>query len=255
MSLNLELKEEEDLSTIKIIYDEFKTIVNKLPNQLFNFQTLFRKRGKKVSFDIIQNNENMKNEVGINNDSTNNNLNIGIKTGINLKDIFSENPDHFKNLINILSAIFKFKVKGMYVNYIILLILECMKFIKLGNETLTSILEKINEFINGIIMSFSKTEIKLEYDPKNLANEIVNEICLLFGKNEEAEFQKIVQECLDQIKNGIKDVILSNNNFISFIKKINIDCFSLSYVSSFKQFGFAIIFKIPGLYEFITNEE
>ena len=163
MSLNLELKEEEDLSTIKIIYDEFKTTVNKLPNQLFNFQTLFRKRGKKVSFDIIQNNENIKNKVENNNDSSNNNLNIGIKTDINLKDIFSENPDHLNNLINTLSAIFKFKVKGMYVNYIILLILECMKFIKLGNETLTTMLERFNEFINEIIISFCKTEIKLEY--------------------------------------------------------------------------------------------
>ena len=47
-----------------------------------------------------------------------------------------------------------------------------MKSIKLGNEALTTMLERFNEFINGIIMSFCKTEIKLEYDLKNLANEI-----------------------------------------------------------------------------------
>ena len=125
ISLNLELKKEEDLSTIKIIYDELKTFFNKLTNQLFNFRTLFRKKGKKVSFNIIQNNENIKNEVEIDNDSINNNLNIGIKTYINLKDIFSENPHHFKNIIYTLSIIFKLKVKGKYINYIILLILEC----------------------------------------------------------------------------------------------------------------------------------
>ena len=94
ISLNLELKEEEDLSTIKIIY-KFKIFVNKLSNQLFNFRTLFRKRWKKVSFDIIQNNENIKNEFETNNDSANNNLNIGIKTCINLKDIFSEKSRSF----------------------------------------------------------------------------------------------------------------------------------------------------------------
>ena len=82
MSVNLELKEEEDLSTIKIIYDEFKTFVNKLLNKLFNFRSLFRKRGEKVSFDIIQNNQNIKNEFKTNNDSATNNLNIGIKTCI-----------------------------------------------------------------------------------------------------------------------------------------------------------------------------
>ena len=108
----------------------------------------------------------------------------------------------------------------MYVNYIILLIQNVMKFNKVGNENLTTMLERFNEFINEIIMSFCKTEIKLEYAPKNLANEIVKKIYLLFGRNEETEFQKIVQECLEQVKNGIKDVLLIDSNLFSFIKKL-----------------------------------
>ena len=252
ISLNLELKKEEDLSIIKIIYDKFKIFVHELPNDLFNIRTLFRKRGKKVSFDIIQNNENIKKDE-TSNSSTNNYLNIGIKTDINLKDIFSENPDHLKNLINSLFAIFKFKIKGMYTNYIILLILECIKITNLRNETLKLILENINEFLNLFIMSFCKSEIKLEYNPKNLANEIIKELCLLFGKNEEGEFQKIANKYLSQVKNIIKDELLIDNNLLSLIKKINIDCFSFSCLSSLIQYGFAFILKIPGFYDFITS--
>ena len=246
LSLNLELKEEEDYQTIKLIYDEFKTSVNNYPNEFFHHKTLFRKRGKKISFDIIVNTDNIKIDEN-NNCSFNNYLNIGIKTGINLKEIFSENPDRYQNLINALSAICKFKVKGMYLNYIILFILECIKRFKLGNEILESNL-KINEFLNGIIMSFCKTEFKLEYDPINLANEIVNKICLLFGRNEESQFQIIVKECIDKVI-AIKDELLNNAN----LNKINIDWISFSGVSSVSQYGLAFIFKIPGLCDFINN--
>ena len=78
-------------------------------------------------------------------------------------------------------------------------------------------------------------------------------MCLLFGKNEESEFQKISHECLFQIKNKIEDELLNDNNLLSFIKKINIDCFSFSCLSSLIQYGFAFILKIPGFYDFITS--
>lgn len=252
LSFNFELKEEEDYQTIKLIFDNLKKIVNNIPNDIFNNKTLFRKKGKKISFDIIQNNENLKNDEN-NNGSSNNNLNIGIKTGINIKDIFSENSDHFKNLVNALSALFKFKAKGTSLNIIILFISECLKIFQLGYETLVSMLIKINEFLNGINISFGKTEFKLEYDPKSLANEIVKKICLLLGKKED-QFQKILQEYIDIVKIQIRNLLLSDNNLLNLIKKINIDYFSFSTVSSLSQLGLAIILKIPGLYDFFITD-
>ena len=255
ISLNLELKKEEDFSTIKMIFDELKAFVNKLPNDLFNFTTLFRKKGKKINFDIIQNNDNIELDETKDIGPFNSSLNIGIKTGINVKEIFSENPDHFKNLINALSAIFKFNLKGMHANCIILFVLECIKYFKIGNDTLIPILEKLNDFINLIIMSFYKTEFILEYDVIDLANEISKEICLLYGKNGEGEFQKISQECIDQVKNGIKNILLNDNNLLYLAKNINVDCISLSCVSSLFQSVFAIKFIIPGLYDLLFSDK
>ena len=252
ISLNIELKEEEDLSTIKMIFDFFKEMVNNLPTNIYISQTLFRKNGKKISFDIIQKkNENEKKEEN-NNVSSNNYLNIGIKTGIELKQIFSENADHFKNLEDALSAIVNFKIKGTHLYYIFFYILEYIKYFKLVEGELTPMFEKIYEIINGIIIYLSKAELKLEYDAINLANEIVKEICLLFGKNEEDEFQKIVQEFIDKAKNVIKYVI-DNDSLSYLIKKINLDCFSLNFVASMTQLGYATIIKIPGLNDFLTN--
>ena len=100
-----------------MIYDYIKAMANNFPTNFSIYQTLFRKNGKKISFDIIVKNENEKKEEN-NNGSSNNYLNIGIKTCINLKQIFSENADHFTNLEEVLSAIINLKIKGMHIYYI-----------------------------------------------------------------------------------------------------------------------------------------
>ena len=80
---------------------------------------------------------------------------------------------------------------------------------------------KIYEIINGYYLFIYKTELKLEYDAKTLANEIVKEICLLFGHNEESEFQKMVQEFIDKAKSVIQYVV-ANDYLFYLIKKINL---------------------------------
>ena len=248
MSLNLELKEEEDLSIIKIIFDYFKTLTKEVfPNNAF--ETLFRKNGKKVSFDIFQKLCDFQIDEGSPSESK---YNIGIQTNIGIKQIFSENADHFKNLIDILSLIIKFKIKGNALNIMTFVLLELIKNNTMQNGTIDSMFKNIYEFMNKLITSFIKTELKFEYDAIDLAKEIAKEICLRFGKNKEEGFQEIVQEFIDNFKNVIKSG-LEDEELLNNLKKINLDCFSYSIFCPLIQIGFVIIFKIPGLYEFITN--
>ena len=252
-SLNLELKEEGDFSTIKVIFDFFKSFINQIiPIPKF-LETLFRKKGKQISFDIFKKKEN--NEI-INDDSTGNNyINIGVKTGIDLNKIFSDNQDHFKNLIDAISAIIKFKIKGMPANYISLYILEMIKSLKIESGTLGPMFEKIYQIVDAIISSFLNVELKFEYDAMELANNIAKEICYIFGNNEEGGFQKIAQNYIDIAKDEIKIFKdeLQVDNILDLIKNINLDKFSLSMAICIFNSGLALCFEIPGLNDIITN--
>ena len=112
--------------------------------------------------------------------------------------------------------------------------------------------QKIYDFMNAMLMSFLKTEFKFEYDAINLAKIISKEICLRFGKDKEEGFQEIVKEFIDEIKCNMKND-LQEIGALYLFNKINFDCFSISVFLPEQQSGFAVIFKVPGLNEFITN--
>jgi hypothetical protein len=112
--------------------------------------------------------------------------------------------------------------------------------------------KKIYDFMKVILMPILKAEFKFEYDAINLAKIISKEICLRFGENKEGGFQEIVKEFIDEIKCDIKND-LQENGSLDLLKKINLDCFSVDFFLPQCQSGLAIILKIPGLNEFISN--
>jgi hypothetical protein len=161
-SLNLELKE-EDLSIVKQLFYIMKSFTceyfPKLP-----IETLFRLNGKKISLDGFIRKDEKNNFQNNNGNSSNNYLNIGIKTGIDLKQIFSENVDHFKNFIDFLSAIIRFKAGGAYLNGFVFGLLESEKNFKILTGTFDSMFKKIYDFMKVILMPILKAEFKFEYD-------------------------------------------------------------------------------------------
>ena len=63
---------------------------------------------------------------------------------------------------------------------------------------------------------------------------------------------KEAKEFIDEIKCNMKSDS-QENGALYLLNKINFDCFSISVFLPEQQSGFAVIFKVPGLNEFITN--
>ena len=248
LSLNLQLKESNDYKTIKYIFDGFKNYINTEFKNLNMFQTLFRKKEKKISFDIFIKSQN---NINYDNNNVDTEFSASIKTGINLNKIFEENANHFKNLTDAISSIINLNVKGMLANYISLYTLELIKIKKLENGPLGPIFIKIYEFLNIILASFNKLEFNFEYDSLYIANELAKKIYGIFGNDEAGGFQKLIQEFVDDVKYKIKESKKElEQEFM--INKFNLDNFSISLATK-SQTGFAIIFDIPGLSDLIAN--
>ena len=81
---------------VKPMFDQIPQVAEK-PGK---YEIHFRKNGKKVSFDVVNNEGKLVEPIlGLGLDFTEyHKFNFGIKTGINLGNIFDVNADHYKNV-------------------------------------------------------------------------------------------------------------------------------------------------------------
>ena len=234
-SISLELKDEKNLELIKFIFDLLKAQLTNNPNiTLKNPQILFRINGKKVIYDIFSN-------------SPQDNLDkIAIFKPFHLifksKFNFNKNAEYSKDDLNILfdlcSIFFSLKLKydNIFVLSIVLAFVNIMNNF-IGNDFKEKIANYLNMF-KMMITSLDKTELKFEFDNKDLSKIILNEKKI---KNKIKEFIKSTFKFLKEYNNVVNKI---RKNIFKGISK---EYLSVTFGYPQKEFGFNLSMKIPGL--------
>ena len=228
-SISLELKDEKNLELIKFIFDSLKAQLKNNPSiTLKNPQILFRINGKKVISNSPQDNLD---KIGIFKPF---HLIFKSKFNFNKNDEYSE--DDLNILFDLFSSFFSLKLKydNIYVLSIVLASVNLM-----NNLIENDLKEKFDNYLNMfkmMITSLDKTELKLEYDNKDLSKIILNENNI---KNKIIEFIISTFKFLKEYNNAVNQ--MTNNIF----KGISKEYLSVTFGYPQKEFGFNLSMKIP----------
>jgi len=231
LSIEFELKDEKNLQLIKFVYESLKTYF-KTNSSLKNLEILFRKNGKKIIYDVFSNSpQDILNNIG------------ALKLfHLIFKSKFNFDEDKYREESNLFFDLFTifFSLKLKYDSIFILsLVLESMKL--MINYLENDLKEKVGNYLNifqMMIRLLDKTELKLEFDNRDLSN------IILSNNNIKDEIIKIIKnifQFLKEYKNGVNK--LMNNNFYG----INKEYLSVTFGLPKKDFGFNLSMKIPGL--------
>ena len=228
-SIDFELKDEKNLQLVKFVYESIKTYF-KTNSSLKNLEILFRKNGKKIIYDVFSNSpQDILNNIG------------ALKLfHLIFKSKFNFDEDKYREESNLFFDLFTifFSLKLKYDSIFILsLVLESMKL--MINYLENDLKEKVGNYLNifqMMIRLLDKTELKLEFDNRDLSN------IILSNNNIKDEIIKIIKnifQFLKEYKNGVNK--LMNNNF----NGINKEYLSVTFGFPKKEFGFNLSMKLP----------
>ena len=167
LSIDFELKDEKNIQIVKFVYESLKTYF-KANSSLKNLEILFRKNGKKIIYDVFSNSP----QDNLNNIGALKLFHLIFKTKFNFdKDKYGEESNLFFDLCTIF-----FSLKLKYDSILILsLVLESMKL--MINYLENDWKEKVGNYLNifqMMIRLLDKTELKLEFDNRDLSNIILS---------------------------------------------------------------------------------
>lgn len=232
-SYNIELKNENDLETIKYWYGILKNQLKSNTNiTLKNPEILFRRKGKKVSFDVFSKSpqpcfENIYHFKP---------LFLALKCGFDFNKTNEYMKDILKYLFDICSLNFSFKMKYNYKFFIaiILAVKDVIYQLGFSNENEKNAIEKLLIAFKLMISSLDKTEIKFNYDTQHLSE--------LLNKEEYNKYKILIPKTYDFLYGMIKTF-----KTMGKFDGINLDDFSINFGYPMKKFGFHVSLKVSGL--------
>lgn len=257
-SINLETKDEKYIPEIKKYYEEIQKgnlpnifklipIPKEIADCFKNFNFHFRNNGKKFAIDFIPINTQILEPLllfGI--DITEyHTFQFILKTNLNMNELYLEDIDLNNFILDLLSILFYFNSSGQNVRLLTDAFKEGLKEIKLVNERIQKNFDEIIKTLN-LLNSFHGSRIKLLYDPKPLAMNLVD--------NNDKDYLKQLKEIIKAIvSNTIKSLITNSNDFAQIIKFISFDYINLSMSIPKYKNGYTLSFKFPGANNFIDN--
>ena len=258
-SVNLELNDEKDVPVLEGIFTMLKPMFDQIPQiaeKPGKYELHFRKNGKKVSFDLVNNEGKLITpllDLGLDL-SEFHKFNFAIKTGVNIANIFDPNADQNKNVADALGCILQMKSSSTNVKYICGALIEAIKDVKFNDEALQKKFEKILGFIN-LIYSFVGCKLKLEYDSKFLADELIKELDKNMG-GQPGAFNAVAAGNLGMVLGAGKETakpMIEQFGALDVLKGTNLDFISISASIPKYQNGVAFEIRLPGLSKVINE--
>lgn len=252
-TLNFEVKEEKDIDTIKMAFEQIKPMILGIPQiaaKPGKFDLVFRNNGKKVGVDLISTEGKIIQpllDLGINlRDYTN--FYFVLKAGANLGKLFDEGANPSEELINeFFNLLINVKSSGENIKYLATAVIAALKDVKIEDAKKQAKLTKLLGLMNLANVFISGT-MKLEFDTSVLKNEGKKEAEKLPGGVE--GFKKQLSQYHAQAKgmgqNMVKPMV-EGMGFGNAVKAINLDSFTCA--GGFPKYGsgIAVVLKLPGL--------
>lgn len=248
-SLNINVKDEKECEKLKMVFEQFKPMLEGIPHVKDKIDFSFRSKGKQCSFDAVAKDGKLIQailDLGIS-FSDYHKFNFALKSGVNLAEIFDPNADPAANLVKVCSLIFSIKSESENVRYLCAALGEALKDVKLNDEKIQKKFDKVVGYIN-FINSFIGCKLKLEYDANVLAGEGAKEAEKMSGgseglKNKIAGYQQMAMGMVQ----GMIVPMINSFGMTETAKVLDLDYISISLGVPKYENGYAISLKLPGL--------
>ena len=252
-TLNLEVKEEKDVETIKGAFEGIKPMVLEFPPikaKEGKFELHFRNNGKKVAIDFISTEGKIIQpllDLGIDL-AEYNNFRFDIKTGADLGKMYDQGQNPSDELLaEILNLLIHVKSSGENIKYLACAAYAAFKDVKIEDAKKKAKLEKFLGLLN-LVNVFIGAKLKLEYDAKTLKSEGDKEVQKLQGGAE--GFKKQISGYHTMATNMGQNMLkptIEGLGFATALKALNLDCIAIAGGIPKYQNGFALVLKLPGL--------
>ena len=252
-TLNLEVKEEKDVETIKSSFEIIKNMVMAMPlitAKGDKFELHFRNNGTKIGIDFISKEGKIMQpllDLGVNL-AEYHNFAFALKTGADLGKIFSQGANLSGDLISdIFNILISIKSSGENIKYLASALATALKDVKIEDATKKKKLEKFLGFLN-LINVFICGKVKLEFDSKVLQSEGDKAIQNLPGGGDAIK-QQIGGMHAMAIGSGqqfIKPAV-ETMGFGPALQALNLDKIVIAAGVPKYESGIALVLTIPGL--------
>ena len=248
-SLNINVKDEKECEKLKMVFEQFKPMLEGIPHVKDKINFSFRSKGKQCSFDAVAKDGKLVQailDLGIS-FSDYHKFNFALKSGVNLAEIFDPNADPAANLVKVCSLIFSIKSESENVRYLCAALGEALKDVKLNDEKIQKKFDKVVGYIN-FINSFIGCKLKLEYDANVLAGEGAKEAEKMSGGSEglKNKIAGLQQTAMGMVQGMIVPMI-NSFGMTDTAKVLDLDYISISLGVPKYENGYAISLKLPGL--------
>ena len=248
-SLNINVKDEKECEKLKMVFEQFKPMLEGIPHVKDKIDFSFRSKGKQCSFDAVAKDGKLVQailDLGIS-FSDYHKFNFALKSGVNLAEIFDPNADPAANLVKVCSLIFSIKSESENVRYLCAALGEALKDVKLNDEKIQKKFDKVVGYIN-FINSFIGCKLKLEYDANVLAGEGAKEAEKMSGGSEglKNKIAGLQQTAMGMVQGMIVPMI-NSFGMTDTAKVLDLDYISISLGVPKYENGYAISLKLPGL--------
>ena len=246
-SLNINAKEESDSKKFENFFQILHAMFHCIPIFKDKYEIHFHSVGKQISFYIVANEGKLVKalmDLGI--DFTEyHKFNFALKSRITLEEYFNPNINLDSSYLKLCSLLLAIKSDNENIKYLCGALIEALKEIKLGDESIQKKLNKFYVFL-CLINSCIGAKIKFEYDAHVLA--------------EENEKKNDAKNSFDRTKSWIISII--QTLIIPIIKGFGlVDVFRATIFDSIYitlgipkyQNGYKISIKLPGITNVIDN--
>ena len=254
LTLNLEVKEEKDVETIKTSFQGLVQMLQQSPvlkGKEAKYEFHFRNNGKKVAFDVISKEGKIIQpllDLGIDL-AEYHNFRFDLKTGADLGKIYDQGQNPSDELLSeILNLLIYVKSSGENIKYLSTALLTAFKDVKIeGDAKKQKKLEKFLGILN-LVNVFIGAKVKLEYDANTLKSEGDKEVEKLQGGTEGFKRQLSTYHGMATgMGQNVLKTAVEAAGFGTALKALNLDCISIAYGVPKYQNGHALILKLPGL--------
>ena len=252
-TLNLEVKDEKDVETLKNALEQIKPMFYELPPikaKKDKFELHFRNNGKKVAFDLISTEGKIVQpllDLGINL-SDYHNFKFELKTGADLGKMFDQGQNPSDELIaEVLNLLIRVQSSGENVKYLATALYTAFKDVKIEDAKKKAKLDKCLGLLN-LVNVFIGAKVKLEFDAQVLKQEGDKEVSKLQGgaagfKQRLAGYHQMATGMGQQM---IKPAV-EGMGFGTALKATNLDTISIAAGIPKYENGFALVLKLPGV--------
>ena len=240
-TLNLELKNEEDLNSVMKDFETLKNIAIEMPIYKKNsdkYDIIFRNNGKKFAIDFISRQGKMLQlllELYINL-SEYFKFHFNIKTEIDFNHLFkNSSDDYISKLLNIFIST---KLSGKNLKYLLKSTVSALKTLKLKNEGFKNKLIQLIYLITFLI----GINLKLEYDIANIEY-----------KDDSINIVKGYINMASSLSQNLIRPFINGTGLSKLITLINLDSFSFSFGIPKYENGLTIVIKLPGISQYFDD--